>query len=114
MRPMLPLYTSPVHVGWCISAVPEGNASGLVDVACIELAADKAEKAQGFARSGLQQGLADGSFKLEGLNQKLYDEALTRCNGNVGAASRLLGLSRALLSYRLRTRRSKNALQTKT
>lgn len=97
-----------------IAAAKAGNASGLVDITCIELASDKAEKMQSFPRSGPQQGLADVSFKLEDLNQKLYDEAMGRCNGNVAAASRLLGLSRAQLSYRLRTRPPKNALQTKT
>jgi transcriptional regulator with GAF, ATPase, and Fis domain len=44
---------------------------------------------------------------LAGLNQRLYGEAVGRSNGNVAAASRLLGLSRAQLAYRLRLRRSK-------
>lgn len=92
-----------------IAVASSGDGTGLIGRACIELASDDVErKEQSSAGSALQQDLTQDSFTLEGLNQRIYDEALERCNGNVAAASRLLGLTRAQLSYRLRLRRSKN------
>jgi DNA-binding NtrC family response regulator len=43
-----------------------------------------------------------GALTLEGFNNKLLSEALRQCHGNMSAAARLLGLSRAQLAYRLR------------
>ena len=86
-----------------------GAGTGLIGRACIELASDAVEqKKQGSTGSGLQQDLAEDSFTLEGLNERIDDEAMGRCDGNVAAASRLLGLSRAQLAYRLRRKRSKS------
>jgi DNA-binding NtrC family response regulator len=90
-------------------ASSSGVGTGLIERACIELASDGVErKEQSPVGSGLQQYLAEDSFTLEGLNERIYDEAMGRCDGNVAAASRLLGLSRAQLAYRLRRTRSKS------
>ena len=45
---------------------------------------------------------ASGEMTLERLNTKMYFDALRKCRGNMAAAARLLGLSRAQLAYRLR------------
>jgi DNA-binding NtrC family response regulator len=39
---------------------------------------------------------------IERLNNTIYFEALRNCRGNMAAAARLLGVSRAQLAYRLR------------
>ena len=52
-----------------------------------------------------QTSIADfspGEMTLERLNNKMYFDALRKCRGNMAAAARLLGLSRAQLAYRLR------------
>jgi DNA-binding NtrC family response regulator len=46
--------------------------------------------------------LPSGPFSLNVLNSQLYRRAMERCNGNVAAAARMLGLSRAQLAYRLK------------
>lgn len=46
--------------------------------------------------------LSSGPFSLNVLNSQLYRQAMERCNGNVAAAARMLGLSRAQLAYRLK------------
>lgn len=45
------------------------------------------------------------SFHLGQLEAELLDEALARSRGNVAAAARLLGLSRAQFAYRHRRAR---------
>jgi transcriptional regulator with AAA-type ATPase domain len=45
----------------------------------------------------LEQG-----FSIEGLESRLIDEALQQSEGNLAAAARLLGLSRAQFAYRLK------------
>jgi len=46
--------------------------------------------------------LSSGPLSLNVLNSQLYRQAMKRCNGNVAAAARMLGLSRAQLAYRLK------------
>jgi DNA-binding NtrC family response regulator len=46
--------------------------------------------------------LSSGPVSLNVLNSQLYRQAMQRCNGNVAAAARMLGLSRAQLAYRLK------------
>jgi transcriptional regulator with PAS, ATPase and Fis domain len=46
--------------------------------------------------------LGDGSFSLIAHENEMYRAALARSGGNVSAAARLLGLSRAQLAYRLK------------
>ena len=46
--------------------------------------------------------LSSGPLSLNVLNSQLYRQAMRRCNGNVAAAARMLGLSRAQLAYRLK------------
>ena len=41
------------------------------------------------------------TLKLEDVERRLYQEALSRTNNNVSAAARLLGLSRGKLRRRL-------------
>ena len=48
------------------------------------------------------RGLSSGPLSLNVLNSQLYRQAMERCNGNVAAAARMLGLSRAQLAYRLK------------
>jgi Activator of aromatic catabolism/Sigma-54 interaction domain/V4R domain/Bacterial regulatory protein, Fis family len=43
-----------------------------------------------------------GAMTLEGFNNRLLDDALRQCHGNLSAAARLLGLSRAQFAYRLK------------
>lgn len=45
----------------------------------------------------LEQG-----FSIDGLESRLIDEALQQSEGNLAAAARLLGLSRAQFAYRLK------------
>lgn len=42
-----------------------------------------------------------GGLSLDALHRKLYDEAVLRADGNLSAAARLLGITRAQLAYRL-------------
>ncbi|MBI6673373.1 sigma 54-interacting transcriptional regulator [Pseudomonas syringae] len=44
----------------------------------------------------------DQAFSIDGLEQRLIQEALDKSEGNLAAASRLLGLSRAQFAYRLK------------
>ncbi|WP_439856757.1 sigma 54-interacting transcriptional regulator [Pseudomonas syringae] len=44
----------------------------------------------------------DQTFSIDGLEQRLIQEALDKSEGNLAAASRLLGLSRAQFAYRLK------------
>ncbi|MBV8592688.1 MAG: XylR N-terminal domain-containing protein [Caulobacteraceae bacterium] len=44
------------------------------------------------------------SLSLSALNERMYRDAMTRCSGNVSAAARSLGMTRAQLAYRLRRR----------
>lgn len=56
---------------------------------------------------GLFEQLADPvshTLELEVLERRLMDEAVARADGNLSAAARMLGLSRAQLAYRLRSR----------
>lgn len=51
----------------------------------------------------LDQLLEDGGFSLSELEQSAYQAAVDRARGNLSAAARLLGLTRAQLAYRLGT-----------
>ncbi|MCF5355066.1 AAA family ATPase, partial [Pseudomonas syringae] len=46
----------------------------------------------------------DKAFSIDELEQRLIQEALDKSEGNLAAASRLLGLSRAQFAYRLKKR----------
>jgi transcriptional regulator with AAA-type ATPase domain len=46
----------------------------------------------------------NGMPPLEALEQKVVEEAVARSRGNLAAAGRLLGMSRAQLAYRLQKR----------
>ena len=50
------------------------------------------------------QQLAGDELSMEQLEQRLLQEAVERANGNLAAAARQLGLSRAQLAYRLQKR----------
>jgi Activator of aromatic catabolism/Sigma-54 interaction domain/Bacterial regulatory protein, Fis family len=50
-------------------------------------------------------GLSSGPVSLNVLNNQLYRQAMERSHGNVAAAARMLGLSRAKLAYRLKLSR---------
>lgn len=52
----------------------------------------------------LDQLVEDGGFSLSELEQSAYQSAVERAHGNLSAAARLLGLTRAQLAYRLGTR----------
>ncbi len=47
---------------------------------------------------------SDQAFSIDDLEQRLIQEALNKSEGNLAAASRLLGLSRAQFAYRLKKR----------
>ena len=49
--------------------------------------------------------LAGGGIALEEIERQIYDAAVARTDGNLSAAARLLGISRAQLSYRLTAKR---------
>ncbi|MBN3862198.1 sigma 54-interacting transcriptional regulator [Pseudomonas frederiksbergensis] len=55
-------------------------------------------------RPALLETLArlEHGFSIEGLESRLIDEALQKSEGNLAAAARLLGLSRAQFAYRLK------------
>ncbi|SER18126.1 DNA-binding transcriptional response regulator, NtrC family, contains REC, AAA-type ATPase, and a Fis-type DNA-binding domains [Amphritea atlantica] len=48
------------------------------------------------------ESLLVDNFSLEQLEQKLIEEAMSRCNNNVSKAARKLGLTRPALAYRLK------------
>jgi DNA-binding NtrC family response regulator len=52
--------------------------------------------------SNVLTSLASKAVSLNALNGQIYRDALERCDGNVAAAARMLGVSRAQLAYRLR------------
>jgi transcriptional regulator with PAS, ATPase and Fis domain len=58
------------------------------------------EKA-GAAAGGLALEIPDGGLDLEALERDLIKKALSKAEGNVTRAARLLGLSRRTLQYRL-------------
>jgi transcriptional regulator with GAF, ATPase, and Fis domain len=47
-----------------------------------------------------------GTVSLPALEHRLMDEAVARAGGNLAAAARLLGLTRAQLAYRLKAAQS--------
>jgi DNA-binding NtrC family response regulator len=51
----------------------------------------------------LDGALADGSFSMASFEREAYGAAVARADGNLSAAARLLGLTRAQLAYRRRT-----------
>ncbi|WGK88121.1 sigma-54-dependent Fis family transcriptional regulator [Pseudomonas migulae] len=62
-------------------------------------------------RPALLETLArlEHGFSIEGLESRLIDEALQKSEGNLAAAARLLGLSRAQFAYRLKKYRQASA-----
>jgi transcriptional regulator with AAA-type ATPase domain len=59
------------------------------------------------APTGLLDRLGDiNGISLPSLERRLMDEAVARSPGNLAAAARLLGLTRAQLAYRLKAARS--------
>ncbi|HSW04334.1 sigma 54-interacting transcriptional regulator [Aquabacterium sp.] len=59
------------------------------------------DKPAGGLLAELQQGRGDEPLTLNGIEQQLLQEALAAAQGNVAAAARQLGLSRAQMAYRL-------------
>ncbi len=57
------------------------------------------------AASDAANDLASGSLSLTALNDQICREAVARCNGNISAAARVLGITRPQLAYRLKQRR---------
>jgi DNA-binding NtrC family response regulator len=51
--------------------------------------------------SWIEQALAGGSLSVDELENQIYRAAIARTQGNLSAAARLVGLSRAQLAYRL-------------
>jgi DNA-binding NtrC family response regulator len=51
----------------------------------------------------LDGALADGRFSMASFEREAYGAAVARADGNLSAAARLLGLTRAQLAYRRRT-----------
>jgi transcriptional regulator with AAA-type ATPase domain len=71
-------------------------------LASAQMAAPAAET--GAAPTSLLDRLGDaGSVSLPSLERRLMDEAVARSAGNLAAAARLLGLTRAQLAYRLKS-----------
>jgi hypothetical protein len=59
---------------------------------------------EGDRRAWLDRALSAGGFSMAELERELYDAAVARTDGNLSAAARLLGLTRAQLAYRLTAR----------
>jgi two-component system response regulator HydG len=51
-----------------------------------------------------------GTISLDDVERRLIDDAVSRADGNLSAAARLLGLTRAQLAYRLKTARRDTAM----
>jgi two-component system response regulator HydG len=51
-----------------------------------------------------------GTISLDDVERRLIDDAVSRADGNLSAAARLLGLTRAQLAYRLKTARREPAM----
>jgi transcriptional regulator with GAF, ATPase, and Fis domain len=65
------------------------------------------ERAADSAPASLLDRLADdGQLSLPAIEQRLLNEAVERSGGNLAAAARLLGLTRAQLAYRLKAARA--------
>jgi transcriptional regulator with PAS, ATPase and Fis domain len=75
------------------------------------LAATDQSPADTQPRPALLETLArlEHGFSIEGLESRLIDEALQKSQGNLAAAARLLGLSRAQFAYRLKKYRQASA-----
>jgi transcriptional regulator with AAA-type ATPase domain len=75
------------------------------------LAATDPSPASTQPRPALLETLArlEHGFSIEGLESRLIDEALQKSEGNLAAAARLLGLSRAQFAYRLKKYRQASA-----
>ena len=84
------------------------NAMYSLDAAGALSTEQPAEQAGGAAAPGsLLDRLADaGTVSLPSLERRLMDEAVVRAGGNLAAAARLLGLTRAQLAYRLKAARA--------
>ncbi|MCB1755576.1 MAG: sigma 54-interacting transcriptional regulator, partial [Gammaproteobacteria bacterium] len=74
-------------------------------------AIDKQGKVRSQAEETSRQvldALLDGDFNLQAHEWKLLDRAVTRTNGNLTHAAKLLGISRRQLAYRLKSRETEN------
>ena len=75
-----------------------------VDAAGALASGQMAAPAADAASTSLLDRLADaGGVSLPVLERRLMDEAVARSAGNLAAAARLLGLTRAQLAYRLKS-----------
>ena len=66
------------------------------------VSADRGTTVSDSIASNVLTSLASKAVSLNALNGQIYRDALERCDGNVAAAARMLGVSRAQLAYRLR------------
>lgn len=109
------------HAGWPgnlaeLRAVLTAAASGLEDHGaiqrhhlaaageCVRALSANAGGADGSDLATLIAGqLANGGFALADVERTSYEKAIEVCGGNLSAAARLLGISRAQLAYRTRS-----------
>jgi len=84
------------------------NAMYSLDAAgALSIGKDTEPASAAAAPASLLERLGDaGTVSLPSLERRLMDEAVARASGNLAAAARLLGLTRAQLAYRLKTARS--------
>ena len=84
-----------------IAASPEGIGAPQI----LEIAARRRRaRSSPFDGAGAKvlDGVTSGSLSLTALNRQICREAVERCNGNISAAARTLGITRPQLAYRLK------------
>ncbi|WP_183711765.1 MULTISPECIES: XylR N-terminal domain-containing protein [unclassified Rhizobium] len=81
-----------------------------IEIALARLAPNPRNSATGSGKSAIDpnQLLGSNGFSLDALEHSLYEIAMVQAQGNLSAAARMLGLTRAQLAYRIdNARRSK-------
>jgi DNA-binding NtrC family response regulator len=81
-----------------------------IEIALARLAPNPRNSATGSGKSAIDpnQLLGSDGFSLNALEHSLYEIAMVQAQGNLSAAARMLGLTRAQLAYRIdNARRSK-------
>jgi DNA-binding NtrC family response regulator len=68
------------------------------------MAATPGDEAGSGLHSWIDRALSAGDFSMAELERRIYQAAVARTDGNLSAAARLVGLTRAQLSYRVGAR----------
>lgn len=89
----------------CLLLTPIGEAVNASTINNEQLGSDQVQVTEGQSESFmnyLNGQLSDGGFCVDQMTRSVYMQAMKKAGGNIAAAARLLGITRAQLAYRLK------------